>query len=122
MSSKLRTAVNESGETVIVMRRIPVEVDAGIMLALIERLGLSGPLLEICRNHHVLLEHVLVGMRSRHVTMARAECCLHLRELGMSYPEIAKVLGMDPSSPLYAVRRARERKKERGSGGEGSTT
>lgn len=117
MSAKLRTTTNEYGETVILMRRMPVQCDAGPMLALVERLGLSGPLLEICREHNVLLEHVLVGIRTKNVVLAREKCCMHLRTLGMSYPEIASVLGMDPSSPLSAIRRLKKRLEKDGDKG-----
>lgn len=117
MSAKLKTETNEHGEIVIVMRRMPVQVDAGPLLALVERLGLSGPLMDICKEHNVLLEEVLVGIRSKNMVLAREKCCLHLRKLGMSYPEIARVMGMDASSPLASIRRLKKRLEQDGNKG-----
>ena len=120
MTSHLRTKVNEQGETVVISKRPPAEIDAGPALALIERLGLSGPLLEICREHNVLLEEVLVGVRTKNVVLARERCCGHLRSLQMSYMEVAKILGMDHTTAIAAVRRLKKRREADGK--EGSQT
>lgn len=121
MAPRIKTTVNEHGETVMVMRKLPMQIDVVPMLALVERLGLSGPLMEICRRNNVLLDQVLVGVRSKSVVRARAECCVHLRSLQMSYPEIAKVLGMNQSSPIYSIRKLMKEREGRGDG-EGSST
>lgn len=117
MTSHLRTKVNGQGETVVVLKRPPTEIDAGPLLALIERLGLSGPLLEICREHNVLLEEVLVGMRTKSVVLARERCVGHLRSLQMSYVEVAKLLGMDHTTAIAAARRLKKRLETNGEPG-----
>lgn len=84
-------------------------IDAGPMRELLAKFALLEPLEEICRKRYVDLDWVLVGQRTQNVVRAREDCCLHLRELELSYCEVGRFLGMDHTSVMSAVRRARKR-------------
>lgn len=79
--------------------------ELSIHLGALARMGLLDGLYQIAKKHRVLLEDVLDDVRSKTVTKARIACYLHLRALGMSYPEIGKVMLRDHTTVLHAVRR-----------------
>jgi chromosomal replication initiation ATPase DnaA len=85
------------------------EIDCRPMRELLARLALLEPLEALCLQHHVPLDWVLIGQRTQSVVRARETCCMHLRHLGLSYPEIGKLLGMDHASVMSAVKRVKRR-------------
>jgi chromosomal replication initiation ATPase DnaA len=89
-------------------------IDAGPMRELLAKFALLDPLEDICKRRFVELDWVLVGQRTQSVVRAREECCLFLRELEMSYYEIGRLLGMDHSSVMASVRRAKKKRKTDG--------
>lgn len=70
-------------------------------------MGLYEPLLAICSKHHVRFDVVLSDDRTASVVKARASCCLHLRELGMSYSEIGKAMIRDHTAVISLVKKAK---------------
>ena len=78
----------------------------------LEQAGLIQPLRELCRAHSVLLEVVLSPSRTRRVVQARTACCLYLRTLEMSYPEIGKVMLRDHASIMALIRKERHKTVE----------
>ena len=97
------------------MAASPKSTEAAIdrQLAVWEAVGLLEPLSAICRKHHVLPQQVLSPSRLKTVVAARNACCWHLRELGMSLPEVATLVGFsDHTSVMHAVRQHRKRLEE----------
>jgi chromosomal replication initiation ATPase DnaA len=87
-------------------------IDAGPMRELLAKFELLDPLVAICKRRFVELDWVLVGHRHQNVVRAREECCLFLRELEMSYYEIGRLLGMDHTSVISSVRRAKKKRSD----------
>ena len=71
--------------------------------ALIE-MALYDQLVAICAKYFVRIDSVLSTERTTQVSKARAACCVHLRALGMSYPEIGKALLRDHTTIIKLVR------------------
>ena len=88
-------------------QRNSYEVSA--LVAALGRRGLVERLRLVCLGYHVTLEEVLSRARHRQVVRGRDACIMRLCSLGLSGPEIAKLLGMDPSSIVVARARYRER-------------
>lgn len=80
-----------------------------VHLEMLEEIGLLQPLKELCRAHAVLLEAVLSSTRTKRVVEARLACCLYLRTLDMSYPEIGRLLRRDHTSIMALVRKDRRK-------------
>lgn len=66
--------------------------------------GLLKPALDIAIAHYVTLDELLGRTRTPSAVRARRAFWLELRELGMSYPHIAKLCGVDHTTVLYGVR------------------
>lgn len=85
------------------------EIDVSHMLARLERMKLLTDVQTICQELHVDIELMLSGTRTPSVVRARHACSVKLRSYGLSFPEIAKALGCDHTTVMYAVRRAEGR-------------
>lgn len=59
----------------------------------------------VARDHKIPVDVLLSGNRQRPVTAARADACVRLRNLGMSYPAIGKALDLDHTTVIHHVRR-----------------
>lgn len=88
------------------------KADLAIHLGALSRMGLLDRLLDIAKHHNVLLDDVLSTNKSRTIMRARVACYLLLRNLGLSYPEIGKIMLRDHTTILYAVKRHHERTSE----------
>lgn len=66
--------------------------------------GLLDTMLDIARSHHVLLDEVLSGCRTKKVVVARHAMFAHLRGLGFSSPEVGALLMSEHSTVLAAAR------------------
>lgn len=68
---------------------------------------------EVCAKYSARSVDFFSRRRFRSVAWARQEYCYRARhETTASYPEIARLLGWDHSSAMYAVRRHEERMKK----------
>jgi chromosomal replication initiation ATPase DnaA len=74
-------------------------------------IGLLDEVRAIARKHGTTIAQIYGSRKFRHVTDARAEAMLLLKERfpRMSYPGIATVFGRDHSSAFVAMRRAKSR-------------
>jgi chromosomal replication initiation ATPase DnaA len=75
----------------------------------LKRLGVYDECAELVRKHGILsLKRVFARTRLQHVVSARGRVMLFLRErFTWSYPAIADFFGMDHTSVIAAVRKAR---------------
>jgi chromosomal replication initiation ATPase DnaA len=55
----------------------------------------------IAKWHSVTLEDILGDSRERYIVNARAECAIHFKAQGKSYPEIGRILNRDHTSIAY---------------------
>lgn len=93
------------------------QYDIAPMLDALKRQGVLEPITAICRTYYVLIEDVLLGVRTFTVKKARDACAAFLRKQGFTHPEIGKVLGWaDHSSSIHACRRHEAREKEKAGG------
>jgi chromosomal replication initiation ATPase DnaA len=86
----------------------PAPRDGKEVAALRKELGASNLLAEaeiICGAHRVSLDVVLSGIRSRAASKARHAIFAAIRKHGLSYPEIARLFGMDHTSVREAILR-----------------
>lgn len=60
---------------------------------------------EVAREHEVTPEQVMGRSVHRHVVRARWAAMARLREAGLSYPRIGRILGRDHSTVMYGIRR-----------------
>lgn len=68
-------------------------------------MGLLDDLIVIAKRHHVLFDDILSTARSKNIMLARIDCYLHLRNKGLSYPEIGKIMLRDHTTIIYVVRK-----------------
>lgn len=66
----------------------------------------------LCARHGITLRALLKRTRQHEVSRPRHDVMLDLYEAGRSYVEIARFLGMDHTSVLHGVRRARQRRAQ----------
>ena len=85
----------------------PPIVPKNVIHALDER-NLLGYLDEVCRAHHVTRIEVCSIDRSRSIVTARHELWWRLRQLKLSYVEIARLFGRNHTSVLHGVTRRDE--------------
>lgn len=74
-----------------------------IKLDLDER-GLLRLAVDVAIEHYVTLDELLGRNRTPSAVRARRAFWFELREMGMSYPRIAKLCGVDHTTVLYGVR------------------
>lgn len=80
-------------------------VDVSSHLLLMERLCLLEDFQRTCEAHAVLPEWVLAGDRNPTTVEARTAFVMALKERGMSNAEVARIMNLDPTSIVTAVRR-----------------
>lgn len=68
--------------------------------------GLLGLVDHVAEAHHVTRGDVLGRGRTKRVAQARHAVMRALRDMGMSYPEIGRLLGRDHTTVLAALRKA----------------
>jgi len=56
-------------------------------------------------RHGVRIHEMLSTSREDRVSKARRDLCACLRGSGLSYPDIGRLVGMDHTSVMYAVRK-----------------
>lgn len=54
------------------------------------------------------LDEVKCGSRRRHIVMRLQAIALHMRDMGLSYPEIGRAIGRNHTTVLHGVRKARQ--------------
>lgn len=77
----------------------------GVMFRLQVR-GLLAMAEEVALAHHVTVEEVASRARSKRVCAARRVVFARLRSLGLSLPEIGRILGRDHTTVLVGLRKA----------------
>jgi chromosomal replication initiation ATPase DnaA len=91
--------------------------DMRIHMGVLAKIGVLEALERICREHNVLLSAVLSPNKSKRIVQARAACCVHLRSLEMSYPEVGKVMLRDHSAVMGLVKKSRGEQGKEGDDG-----
>lgn len=75
----------------------------------LDRIALLRPLHEVCKAYNVTIEDVLRKRRFRRIVYARDACCHRMYAIGLSLHEIGKILTMDHTSVISAIRRYKSR-------------
>ncbi len=92
---------------------MPTRRDLAIHIGVLSRIGVFDKLVELAKEHHVSLDDILSDSRSKSVMQARLACYAYLRGLGMSYPEIGKLMLRDHTTVLYALQSQAKKDKRR---------
>ncbi len=71
-------------------------------------------LTSVCENHNITLNELLSPRRNRKFVLARKECARILRENGLSYPKIGKIMNRDHSSIVHLIKPTPSHKPKRG--------
>lgn len=76
----------------------------------LEQRGLLEVIDAIAAAHHVSRDEILSRSRVQSVVAGRRSLCVALRERGMSYPEIGRLVGRDHSTVMALLRDQGERR------------
>lgn len=68
--------------------------------------GLLGAVEKVARRHHVTMGELLGRRRLAHVVRARHTAWRELRRMGLSYPAIGELWGVDHTTVLAACTKA----------------
>lgn len=66
---------------------------------------------EIAIKNYCTVQEILNGDRSKHIHKAFRELCIHLRESGLSYQSIGRLLNRDHSTIMEAVKQSKLKKR-----------
>lgn len=69
--------------------------------------GLGELIDSIALAHHCTVKEILSREATTHVNAARRELCMKLREMGLSYPAIGRLIGRNHATCIEAVTRRR---------------
>ena len=61
-------------------------------------------LLRVCEKHGISTEMLRCHRRDKALVAARRECCVELRTLGLSLPNIGKLMNRDHTSVLHHLK------------------
>jgi chromosomal replication initiation ATPase DnaA len=92
---------------------MPRSPDLAIHLGALANMGLLDGLIAIAKENHVLLDHVFSDSRSKNVLRARTACYLHLRDKGLSYPEIGRIMMRDHTTIIHVIKKYRNDERRR---------
>lgn len=71
----------------------------------VEMRGVQGVILDMCAEFNVSVNEVLGGWGSRSATKAKQKAAYLLRQRGLTWSEVGKILGRSPATVLKAAGR-----------------
>ena len=101
-------AFSDRYQHAVLLQRVPVApIKAqAVPMAPSERVTASDIIHEVCQRYGILKQDLISGTRQRHIAKPRQECMFRLsNEMGMSLPQIGRILGgRDHTTVLHGIR------------------